>query len=56
MTPKVKENPVLREISMLGFGSMVYKYCTEFPSCPVELVKVCIANVLYLTETYLFHC
>ncbi|KAF6714692.1 Vitellogenin-2 [Oryzias melastigma] len=39
MTPEVREHPVLREISMLGFGSMVYKYCAEFPSCPVELVK-----------------
>ncbi|XP_061594362.1 vitellogenin-2-like [Cololabis saira] len=39
MTPKIKENPVLLEIAMLGFGSMVYKYCVEYPSCPSELVR-----------------
>ncbi|XP_072245542.1 vitellogenin-2-like [Leuresthes tenuis] len=39
MTPKIKDNPVLHELSMLGFGSMVSKYCSENPSCPSELVR-----------------
>ncbi|MED6284428.1 Vitellogenin-2, partial [Characodon lateralis] len=39
MTPKIKENAALREITMLGFGTMVHKYCVENPSCPSELVR-----------------
>ncbi|KAM9761569.1 vitellogenin 2 [Menidia menidia] len=39
MTPKVKEDPVLREITMLTFGNIVYKYCSENPSCPSELLR-----------------
>ncbi|XP_075341563.1 vitellogenin-2-like isoform X4 [Odontesthes bonariensis] len=39
MTPKIKDNPVLHELSMLGFGSMVSKYCSENPSCPSELLR-----------------
>lgn len=44
MTPKIKETPVLREIALLGFGTMVYKYCAEYPTCPSELVRVCIVT------------
>ncbi|TNN69113.1 Vitellogenin [Liparis tanakae] len=36
---KIKESPILREIVMLGYGSLVSKYCIENPSCPAELVK-----------------
>ncbi|KAM6938693.1 vitellogenin-2-like [Lycodopsis pacificus] len=35
---KIKDNPVLREIVMLGYGTMVAKYCAENPTCPAELV------------------
>lgn len=38
---KIKENPVLREIVMLGYGTLIAKYCAENPTCPAELVKVC---------------
>ncbi|KAJ3599338.1 hypothetical protein NHX12_033301 [Muraenolepis orangiensis] len=36
---KFKANAVLRELVMLGFGTMVHKYCAEIPACPVDLVK-----------------
>uniref|UniRef100_A0A8C3G9L2 Phosvitin n=1 Tax=Cyclopterus lumpus TaxID=8103 RepID=A0A8C3G9L2_CYCLU len=31
--------PILREIVMLGYGTLVAKYCVENPSCPAELVR-----------------
>ncbi|KAM7387896.1 hypothetical protein PAMP_024107 [Pampus punctatissimus] len=39
MNHKVKENPILREIVMLGYGTLVAKYCVENPTCPAELVR-----------------
>uniref|UniRef100_A0A668A1Y2 Uncharacterized protein n=1 Tax=Myripristis murdjan TaxID=586833 RepID=A0A668A1Y2_9TELE len=36
---KIQANPVLREIVMLGYGTMVAKYCAENPTCPAELVR-----------------
>ncbi|XP_054645281.1 vitellogenin-2-like [Dunckerocampus dactyliophorus] len=36
---KIRENPVLKEIVLLGYGSLVAKYCTENPTCPVDLIK-----------------
>uniref|UniRef100_A0A8D0AWA1 Phosvitin n=1 Tax=Sander lucioperca TaxID=283035 RepID=A0A8D0AWA1_SANLU len=39
MNPKIQENPVLREIVMLGYGTLVAKYCAENPTCPAELVR-----------------
>ncbi|XP_063747534.1 vitellogenin-2-like [Eleginops maclovinus] len=36
---KIQENPVLREIVMLGYGTLVAKYCAENPTCPAELVR-----------------
>nr|AAZ17416.1 vitellogenin B [Morone americana] len=39
MNNKIQENPVLREIVMLGYGTLVAKFCTENPTCPAELVK-----------------
>ncbi|XP_041941641.1 vitellogenin-like isoform X2 [Alosa sapidissima] len=36
---KVQANPVLREIAMLGYGTMIAKYCAAVPSCPAELLK-----------------
>lgn len=42
MNHKIQENPVLREIVMLGYGTLVAKYCAENPTCPAELVRVCI--------------
>ncbi|KAI4828435.1 hypothetical protein KUCAC02_022529 [Chaenocephalus aceratus] len=38
MNAKIKENPILREIAMLGYGTLVAKYCAENPSCSAELV------------------
>ncbi|XP_076582007.1 vitellogenin-2-like isoform X5 [Chaetodon auriga] len=39
MNHKVQENPVLREIAMLGYGTLVAKYCAENPACPAEFVR-----------------
>nr|AKK31327.1 vitellogenin B [Larimichthys crocea] len=39
MNHKVQENPVLREVVMLGYGTLVAKYCVENPACPAELVR-----------------
>ncbi|CAK6958104.1 vitellogenin-2-like [Scomber scombrus] len=39
MNHKIRENPVLREIVMLGYGTLVAKYCAENPSCPAALMK-----------------
>uniref|UniRef100_A0A8K9UW97 Phosvitin n=1 Tax=Oncorhynchus mykiss TaxID=8022 RepID=A0A8K9UW97_ONCMY len=36
---KIQTHPVLRELTMLGYGTMVSKYCVEHPNCPAELVK-----------------
>uniref|UniRef100_A0A8D3CJ51 Vitellogenin domain-containing protein n=1 Tax=Scophthalmus maximus TaxID=52904 RepID=A0A8D3CJ51_SCOMX len=33
------KNPVLREIVLLGYGTLVAKYCAENPTCPAELVR-----------------
>ncbi|KAG8003720.1 Vitellogenin-2, partial [Nibea albiflora] len=38
MNHKIRENPVLREIVMLGYGTLVAKFCAENPACPAELV------------------
>ncbi|KAM7387895.1 hypothetical protein PAMP_024106 [Pampus punctatissimus] len=36
---KIVENPVLREIILLGYGTMISKYCVEKTACPAELIK-----------------
>uniref|UniRef100_A0A8C3AJM4 Phosvitin n=1 Tax=Cyclopterus lumpus TaxID=8103 RepID=A0A8C3AJM4_CYCLU len=48
-----KDSPILREIVMLGYGTLVAKYCVENPSCPAELVRVCIifTCVLYILNS-----
>lgn len=40
MSHKVQETPVLHEVSMLGFGTMIARCCSGFIECPVELLKV----------------
>ncbi|XP_060889626.1 vitellogenin 2 [Labrus mixtus] len=37
---KILENRVLAEIALLGYGTLVSKYCTENPTCPAELVRI----------------
>ncbi|XP_070764345.1 vitellogenin-1-like [Enoplosus armatus] len=36
---KIVESPVLREIALLGYGTMISKYCVEKAVCPAELIK-----------------
>ena len=46
---KVQVHPVLREIAMLGYGTMIAKYCAAVPTCPAELLKV---NVFPLSSKF----
>lgn len=40
----IRSNPVFREVVMLGYGTLVSKYCVEDPSCPAVLMKVRITH------------
>lgn len=40
MNQNIQENAVLREIVMLGYGTLVAKFCAENPACPAEFVRV----------------
>ncbi|XP_036441834.1 vitellogenin-like [Colossoma macropomum] len=39
LSPKTKAMPALREVIMLGYGSMVAKYCAEVPTCSADHLK-----------------
>ncbi|XP_076880445.1 vitellogenin-like [Brachyhypopomus gauderio] len=39
LDPKIKSIAMLRELIMLGYGSMIARYCAEVPSCPADLLK-----------------
>ncbi|KAF3690857.1 Vitellogenin-1 Vitellogenin I [Channa argus] len=36
---KILKNPVLHEIVLLGYGTMIYKHCADEVICPAELIK-----------------
>ncbi|XP_051232512.1 vitellogenin isoform X3 [Dicentrarchus labrax] len=36
---KIVESPVLREIVLLGYGTMISKHCVELAVCPAELIR-----------------
>ncbi|KAA0712315.1 Vitellogenin [Triplophysa tibetana] len=36
---KIATIPAVREVVMLGYGSMIAKYCIAVPNCPVELLR-----------------
>ncbi|XP_067252448.1 vitellogenin-like [Chanodichthys erythropterus] len=36
---KIATIPALREVVMLGYGSMIAKHCVEVPTCPAELLR-----------------
>nr|ABP04034.2 vitellogenin [Labeo catla] len=36
---KIATIPVLREVVMLGYGSMIAKHCVAVPTCPAELLR-----------------
>ncbi|XP_016298359.1 vitellogenin [Sinocyclocheilus anshuiensis] len=40
LSNKVQETPVLRKVAMLGYGTMIARYCSGSLECPVELLKV----------------
>ncbi|KAK9967421.1 hypothetical protein ABG768_001823 [Culter alburnus] len=39
MHEKITTIPALREVVMLGYGSMIAKHCVAVPTCPVELLR-----------------
>ncbi|XP_066503870.1 vitellogenin-like [Hoplias malabaricus] len=39
LSPKVKAVPVVRDMIMLAYGSMVARYCAEVPTCSADLLK-----------------
>ncbi|XP_026091760.1 vitellogenin [Carassius auratus] len=39
LSHKVQETPVLRKVAMLGYGTMIARYCSGSLECPVELLK-----------------
>jgi len=40
MHEKIATIPALREVVMLGYGSMIAKHCVAVPTCPAELLRV----------------
>ncbi|KAL1251198.1 hypothetical protein QQF64_018994 [Cirrhinus molitorella] len=36
---KISTIPALREVVMLGYGSMIAKHCVAVPTCPAELLR-----------------
>ncbi|XP_056614208.1 vitellogenin-like isoform X2 [Triplophysa dalaica] len=36
---KIATIPAVREVVMLGYGSMIAKHCIAIPNCPVELLR-----------------
>ncbi|KAL7866735.1 hypothetical protein AOLI_G00145490 [Acnodon oligacanthus] len=38
-SPKTRDMPALREVIMLGYGSMVARYCAEVPTCSADHLK-----------------
>ncbi|KAL7854520.1 hypothetical protein SRHO_G00167100 [Serrasalmus rhombeus] len=39
-SPKIRAMPALHEVIMLGYGSMVAKYCAEVPTCSADHLKL----------------
>ncbi|TSM94608.1 Vitellogenin [Bagarius yarrelli] len=39
LNPKIKSIPIVREVTVLGYGSMIAKYCAEVPTCSADLLK-----------------
>ncbi len=40
MHEKIAKIPALREVVMLGYGSMIAKHCVAVPTCSAELLRV----------------
>nr|ADI52871.1 vitellogenin [Acheilognathus yamatsutae] len=39
MKEKITSNPAPRKVVMLGYGSLIAKYCVSHPNCPAELLR-----------------
>ncbi|XP_073699963.1 vitellogenin [Garra rufa] len=39
LSHKVQETPVLRKVALLGYGTIIARYCSESLECPVEILK-----------------
>nr|AIY22508.1 vitellogenin [Rhodeus uyekii] len=42
---KITSNPTLRKVVMLGYGSLIAKYCVAHPNCPAELLRPIHENI-----------
>ncbi len=40
MHEKIAKIPALREVVMLGYGSMIAKHCVAVPTCSADLLRV----------------
>ncbi|KAF4097788.1 hypothetical protein G5714_021796 [Onychostoma macrolepis] len=49
LSHKVQETPVLRKVAMLGYGTMIARYCSGSLECPVELLKPFHETVIEVT-------
>ncbi len=50
MHEKIAKIPALREVVMLGYGSMIAKHCVAVPTCSAELLRV---NTSYISTSHL---
>ncbi len=53
MHEKIAKIPALREVAMLGYGSMIAKHCVAVPTCSAELLRVNTLSLTFLPVTYL---
>ncbi len=54
MHEKIAKIPALREVVMLGYGSMIAKHCVAVPTCSAELLRVNTLSLTFLPVIYLF--
>ncbi len=54
MHEKISTIPALREVVMLGYGSMIAKHCVAVPTCSAELLRVNTLSLTFLPVIYLF--
>ncbi len=52
MQEKISKIPTLREVVMLGYGSMIAKHCVTVPTCSAELLRVNALSLTFLPVSY----
>lgn len=57
VSDKILSHAALREIVLLGYGTMINKYCVHKAVCPVELIKVMqptVALIIFKSHMFLW--